>query len=358
MRTKRSRVTPSCDLGALRVNALKASPEGHKGRTKVLVAAALAGAMLLGCSSDNPPKNEAANSAQTEPSQKSVKEFAIPPLTSGLGPQLHVDEQRAWQYAKELVAFGTRPIGSAGHKKVEEYITGRLKGVDVSDDAFTAQTPAGALPVRNLIAKFPGKKDGIIVIATHYDTNYPLPKTYVGANDGGAPSALLLELANQLKSAPRDGYSVWLVWTDAEEAVKTWTDADSLYGTRHLVDVWDKDGTLKKIKAFILLDMIADKDLNVDRDSASTPWLEDLVGQAAKERGFGSYFFGREVGMEDDHIPFKQKGVPVADLIDFEYGYGNVFWHTPDDTLDKCSPQSLKIVGDVTLEMVRQLDAR
>ena len=310
---------------------------------------------LVACSSDNPPKNEGAT--QTEASPKTTKEFAIPPMTGPLGPQLHVDEQRAWGYAKELVALGPRPIGSAAHKKVEEYITSHLKGVEVSDDAFAAQTPAGPLPVRNLIAKFPGKKDGIIVIATHYDTNYPL-KGYVGANDGGAPSALLLEIANQLKSAKRDGYSVWLVWTDAEEAVKEWTATDSLYGTRHLAELWEKDGTLKKVRAFILLDMIADKDLNIDRDTASTPWLEDLVGQAAKERGYSSFFFGREVGMEDDHIPFKQKGVPVADLIDFDYGYGNVFWHTPDDTLDKCSPQSLKIVGDVTLELVRQLDAR
>ncbi len=172
------------------------------------------------------------------------------------------------QYTREVVAFGPRPIGSANHKKLENYILAHLKGDRVEDDAFTADTPEGKFPVRNIIAKFPGTRDGIIVIAGHYDTNYPLRNTgYVGANDGGSSTAILLELANQLRGKKRDGYSVWLLWTDGEEAVKAWTDTDSLYGTRHLAEKWQKDGTLKKIKAFLLADMIGDADLNVDRDS-------------------------------------------------------------------------------------------
>src|SRR5438132_9995020 len=107
---------------------------------------------------------------------------------------------RAMQYVREVVAFGPRAIGSANHKKVENYIHSLLKGDLVEDDAFTATTPEGKFPVRNIIAKFPGTRDGIIVIAGHYDTNYPLRKTgYVGANDGGSSTALLLELANQLR---------------------------------------------------------------------------------------------------------------------------------------------------------------
>ena len=108
-----------------------------------------------------------------------------------------------------------------------------LKGDQVEDDVFTADTPEGKFPVHNIIAKYPGTKDGIIVVASHYDTNYPLRNTsYVGANDGASSSALLLELANQLRGKPRDGYSVWLVWDDAEEAMKpdsgnarSWTTA-------------------------------------------------------------------------------------------------------------------------------------
>jgi len=266
---------------------------------------------------------------------------------------------RAMQYTWEVVAFGPRPIGSANHKKLENYILAHLKGDTVEDDAFTADTPEGQFPVHNIIAKFPGAKDGIIVIAGHYDTNYPLRNTgYVGANDGGSSTAILLELANQLRGKQRAGYSVWLLWTDAEEAVKQWSPTDSLYGTRHLAEKWQNDGTLKKIKAFLLTDMIADADLNIDRDANSTPWLEDLVLQAATGLGYQSHFFARTIAVEDDHLPFVHRGVPCADLIDLDYGYGGVFHHTPQDTLDKLSPKSMEITGRVILETVRLLDQK
>jgi Zn-dependent M28 family amino/carboxypeptidase len=261
------------------------------------------------------------------------------------------------QYVKEIVAFGPRPIGSANHKKVEDYITSHLKGDAVEEDAFTADTPEGKFPGRNIIAKFPGTRDGIVVIASHYDTNYPLRRTaYIGANDGASSSALLLEFANQLRGKRRNGYSIWLVWDDAEEAVKTWTDADSLYGIRHLAEKWEADGTLKKIKAFLLADMIGDADLNIERDTSSTPWLEEVVYEAATRLGYQSHFFARTMEVSDDHLPFMRRGVPSADLIDFDYGYDNVFWHTPQDTVDKLSPKSLEIAGDTILETVGILD--
>ena len=104
--------------------------------------------------------------------------------------------------------------------------------------------------------------------------------------------------------------------------------------------------------------MIGDQDLSILRDQNSTPWLEDLVYQAATKLGYQSHFFEQTAPMEDDHIPFVKLGVPSADLIDFEYGYSNVFWHTPQDTVDKLSPKSLQIVGDVILQTVWFLDAR
>jgi len=264
------------------------------------------------------------------------------------------------QYVKEIVAFGPRPIGSANHKKVEDYLHAHLKGDQVEDDAFTIDTSEGKFPVRNIIAKYPGTRDGIIVIASHYDTNYPLRDTnYVGANDGASSSALLLEIANQLRGKKLDGYSVWLLWDDAEEAIKLpWTDTNSVYGVRHLAQKWQDDGTIKNIKAFILEDMIGDADLNIERDENSTPWLEDMVYQAATRLGYQSHFFARTIPMEDDHKPFMQRNVPSADLIDFEYGYNNVFWHTTQDTVDKLSPKSLEIVGTVTLETVQMLDKK
>ena len=273
-------------------------------------------------------------------------------------PATSFNADRAMKYVKEIVAFGPRPIGSANHKKVEDYILAHLKGDDVESDAFIADTPEGKFPVHNIIAKFPGTKDGIIVLASHYDTNYPLrDTTYIGANDGASSSALLLEIANHLRGKKREGYSVWLLWDDAEESMKVpWVDPESLYGVRHIADKWQTDGTLKKIKAFLLADMIGDADLNIERDHNSTPWLEDLIGQAANKLGYQSHFFGRTMAVDDDHIPFMKRGVPSADLIDFDYGYNDVFWHTTQDTVDKLSPKSLEIVGSVILETIQMLD--
>ncbi len=269
------------------------------------------------------------------------------------------DAARAWQYTKDVVAFGPRPIGSPAHKRLEDYILAHLKGDDVVADSFTVDTTEGKFPVRNIIAKFPGTRDGTIVIAGHYDTNYPLRDTaYVGANDGGSSTAVLLEIANQLRGKKRDGYSVWLLWDDGEESMRLpWYDPESLYGVRHLAEKWQADGTIKSIKAFLLADMIGDADLNIEHEQFSTPWLEDLVYRAATTLGYQSHFFGRTIPIDDDHLPFVQKGVPSADLIDLDYGYNNVFHHTPQDTLDKLSPKSIEIVGRVILETVHLIDA-
>ena len=212
-------------------------------------------------------------------------------------PLPHIDAKRAFQYTREVTAFGPRYMGSENHKKLERYILDHLKGDQVEDDAFTADTVEGKFPVRNIIAKFPGTKDGIIVILGHYDTNYPLRNTgYVGANDGGSSTAILLEYANQLRGKKRAGYSVWLVWTDGEEAVRKWSDTDSLYGTRHLAEKWEKDGTLKKIKALMVMDMIAPTDLAILRDTNSTPWLLDLIYAAAERGGYQSHFYALQSG--------------------------------------------------------------
>ncbi len=332
-------------------------------RPKSLLRIALTAAALLAVGCDHSREQFQAQS-QTSPS-------TLPPAAENPKPVLNLppdsappptfNGDRAMQYVKEIVKFGPRPLGSGNHKKVEDYLDSRLKGDDVEDDVFTADTNVGKFPVHNIVAKYPGTRDGIIVVASHYDTNYPLRKTsYVGANDGGSSSALLLELANQLRGKTRDGYSIWLVWDDAEEAMKPDSEVDfmtdSLYGITHLAEKWQADGTLKKIKAFILADMIGDADLDIDRDSNSAGWLQDVVFEAASRMGYQSHFFARTLAMEDDHLPFVKRGVPCVDLIDFTYGYNNVFWHTPQDTVDKLSPKSLEIVGTVILETIRILD--
>src|ERR1700678_1222978 len=329
-------------------------------KTTIRILLLLLIAILAACDQDG--KNTAQAGSQTPPAAAPAnQELPNLSLPSDTGATPTFDSARAMQYVKEMVAYGPRPLGSANHRKVEDFIVSNLKGDAIDDDVFTADTPEGKFPVHNIVAKFPGTRDGIIVVASHYDTNYPLRGTpYVGANDGASSSALLLELANQLRGKKRGGYSVWLVWDDAEEAMKPDTEVpfmdDSLYGIRHLAEKWEADGTLKKIKAFLLADMIGDADLNVDRDLNSTPWLEEVVYQAATRLGDQSHFYARENQVSDDHIPFMQRGVPCADLIDFDYGYNNVFWHTPQDTVDKLSPKSLEIVGSTILETVNILD--
>jgi peptidase M28-like protein len=283
-------------------------------------------------------------------------ESAPKPASAPAGASLpHADGQRALQYTREVVAFGPRYVGSPGHARTEAYLRQALKGDNLQEDTFTASTPAGSFRMTNFIARFPGKKDGLIVVTGHYDTLYGR-KDFVGANDGGSSTGLLLELARQLHGEKLDGYSVWLVWFDGEEAIRQWSPTDSVYGSRHLAAMWAKEGTLKKIQAFLLLDMIGDADLNVERDSNSAPWLEDVVYKAATELGYQAHFFGRPNQIEDDHLPFARAGVPVADLIDLNYGPNNSYWHTPQDTLDKLSPQSLEIVGSVVLETIRLLN--
>jgi glutaminyl-peptide cyclotransferase len=300
-------------------------------------------------------------------SPKSESPATTPVPSEGAAPDNaplpHIDSKRAFQYTREVTAFGPRYMGSENHKKLEHYILDHLKGDQVEDDAFTADTVEGKFPVHNIIAKFPGTKDGIIVILGHYDTVYPLRNTgFVGANDGGSSTAILLEYANQVRGGKagknRDGYSVWLVWTDGEEAVRQWSATDSLYGTRHLAEKWEKDGTLKKIKALMVMDMIADADLDIVRDSNSAPWLLDLIYAAAARLGDQSHFYASQGPIEDDHLPFVKRGVPSADVIDLNYGYNNVFHHTPQDTMDKLSPKSLEIVGDTILETIHLLDQR
>jgi Zn-dependent M28 family amino/carboxypeptidase len=293
--------------------------------------------------------------------------IAVPMYAQGAGERFN--GQAAYTLTQQfLQAAPKRFNGSPGHLKAEEFLKQHFtveaaKG-NFETDSFTMNTPAGQQSMRNYIVRYPGKKDGVIVLATHYETNYPLRDiNFVGANDGAATTALLIEIGRMLRAHPPEGYSVWLVFDDGEEAVHEWSNSDSLYGTRHLAAKWAMDGTLKKIKAFIVADMCADKDLNIDRDNNSTPWLLDMLAVAAKNTGHSASVFKNETAVSDDHLPFKQRGVPVLDIIDIDYGPHTMFaldgWHhTAEDTIDKISARSLQISGDLFLEMIRLLNQR
>jgi glutaminyl-peptide cyclotransferase len=270
------------------------------------------------------------------------------------------DGNRALTYTREFVAIGPRWVGSPGHARAEAFIRAQFRRDHLEEDTFTAKTSIGPETFHNFIVKFPGKKDGIIVLASHYETNYWLRNIhFVGANDGGSTTGLLIEIANELRGKPNDGYSVWLVFDDGEESFQSqWNDNDALYGTRHLAEKWQADGTLKHIRAFLLADMLGDKELDIQRDQNSTPWLEDLVYKAASQYGWQSYFFRITTAVDDDHIPFVKRGVPCADIIDLDYGYENAYHHTAEDTMDKLSAHSLMVAGDTFLETIRLLDQR
>ena len=278
-------------------------------------------------------------------------------LSSGAGAQADFNGAPALAYTREFVAIGPRWIGSPGHAQAEAFIRKQFQRDQLEVDTFTATTPEGPMLMRNLIVRFPGKKDGVIVVATHYETNYWLRDIdFVGANDGGSTTGLLIELANHLRGRTLDGYSVWLVFFDGEEAIQKWSHSDSLYGSRHLAAKWQNDGTLKRIKAFLLADMLGDKNLDVERDLNSTPWVEDVVKRAATKLGYESYFFAKSDQVEDDHLPFVQRAVPSADVIDLDYGPENSYHHTAQDTMDKLSARSLAITGNVFLETIRLLN--
>jgi len=264
-----------------------------------------------------------------------------------------------------------RYIGSPGHAAAEQFIRDHFapevaRGNFV-DDTFTANTPAGPLTMHNLLVKFPSstpvKKDGIIVLASHYETNYWLKDiNFVGANDGACTSALLIELGEYFRAHPPQGYSIWLLFTDGEESVgKDWTASDSLYGTRHIAAKWSGDGTLQQIKAFVLADMIGWKEMKIDREGNSTPWLEDLLVRAAKDTNHSKYVAATGLPIDDDHLPFKQRGVPVLDVIDYEYGTPEdteAYHHTDKDTFDKLSAASLQADADIFLDLIKLIDQR
>jgi hypothetical protein len=278
----------------------------------------------------------------------------------------HFDGTKAYEYAREFAAIGPRWPTGPGHVKAEEFLRRHFTGehVQLEEDAFTADTPIGAVPLRNFIVRFAGSKPGVIVLGTHYETNYPLRNTnFVGANDGASTTGLLMAIGDRLHEETAHGeklggYSVWLVFFDGEEAIQSWSDTDSTYGSRHLAARWGREGTLGQIKAFLLADMIGDKDLDIERESNSTAWLISLVGQAAKKFGYERYFFQKDMAVEDDHLPFVKRGVPSIDVIDLDYGPNNSYHHTTQDTIDKISVHSLTVDGDVFLEAIRLIDQR
>jgi Zn-dependent M28 family amino/carboxypeptidase len=277
------------------------------------------------------------------------------------------DAKQAYAYTATVTGFGERWPGSRGHAKTEALIRQVLQkdGAQIETDSFTANTPRGPLPVHNIIGKFHvsgDPKQKIFILAGHYDTLFQ--PGFVGANDGGSSTAILLAFADAL-AGQKTKMQIWLVWTDLEEALKTFNEDDGLYGSRHLAHKLSGDGTAGRVRGFFLLDMIGDIDLAIARESGSTRWLQDFISQAARQLGYSDYFFRYEPGIIDDHVPFIEAGIPAVDVVDAMYGrmgpgFDSMgeFHHANSDTMDKISARSLEVVGRTILRTIELLDVQ
>ena len=262
------------------------------------------------------------------------------------------DGAAALKHVERLVAIGPRVAGTPGGVKAREYIVSearKISGAQVQVRPFEADTPDGLMSMANVVAVLPGARPDVIMLAGHYDTKLFREFRFVGANDGGSSAALLLELGRRLAAVQRR-YTYWLVWFDGEEARGTWTATDSLYGSRQLAGELAQSGRLPR--AMILVDMIGDRDLSINREAHSAPWLTDIIWESAARLGYSRHFRRELMPVEDDHVPFLRLGVPAALLIDFNYPP----WHTAEDTVDKVSAQSLAVVGEVLLEALPSVE--
>lgn len=276
-----------------------------------------------------------------------------PRASSGL-PEL--SGAKAMEYVRAQVAFGPRPPGSPELEKCRNFIKQELKGFGyrIDEDSFVSPTPYGPVKMQNLIAHRGDGEKGIIALASHYDTKLMEGKNFVGANDGGSSTGLLLELARILAPS-KDALDYWFVFLDGEEAFVEWSTFDSTYGSRHLAQRWKNEGVSSRVRALILLDMIGDKDLDIWYETNSTKRLMDLVWSTANSIGLKSILSSIRGPVGDDHLPFLDVGIPSVDIIDLNYGPDNSYHHTTADTLDKISPESMEKVGRLVLAMLPAL---
>jgi len=257
--------------------------------------------------------------------------------------------EKAFAHVQRLVDFGPRPSGSKALENSREYIEKELKGSgwQVTHQPFTEDTPRGKIHFVNLIAQFSehGKTASpAFLLCSHYDTKMFDMIRFVGANDGGSSTGLLLELARVLGRHPAFASKVELLFFDGEEAFEQFSDTDGLYGSRYFARQL-QGGTAKQFRGGLLFDMVGDLSLNITFPSDSPAEMARDLFAAAETLNLRNYFtyLGRE--LIDDHAPLNAIGVPTIDIIDFEYPW----WHTADDTMDKITAQSLQVVGSVAL---------
>ena len=313
----------------------------------------LAAIIALGCRQPDRTVTPPISSASSEQSR------------SGVGAETGFDGQKAFAHVRAQVEFGPRPAGSEALERTRGYLLAQLRsyGLKPRLDEFSPVTPKGRVKMKNIIAEIPGRQPETIIIASHYDTKEFADFRFVGANDGGSSTGILLELARVLAStATTRSLTLQLVFFDGEEAFcREWSEClegnDNTYGSRHLAEQISRSGKSGQYKAMILLDMVGDRNLAIPREENSSPWLVNAIWQTAREIGLSQHFPNSTHWMTDDHLPFLKAGISAVDLIDFDYGDDSEsYWHTSKDTLDKIDPRSLQVVGDVVLRSLPRIE--
>ena len=330
-------------------------PNGTTHRIGRLAIVILVPVLFTACPKNEPPPRPRAG--------MSTSPRAIAPMPTQANA---FDGTRAMDHVKKQIDFGPRPPDTPQLAKTRAYIAGELRsyGLKVSFDEFVAVTPQGQKKMANIVGEIAGESKTMILLTSHYDTKYYKDMQFVGANDPAASVATLLEIGRVLggsKEKPKVTYR--LVFFDGEEAFcEGWSDCknpddpDNTYGSRHYVSLLQEKDEIDNAAALILLDMIGYKNLELGRDSLSARWLQDIIWQTGRELGHSKIFVEREEGVGgDDHEPFLRAGVPAVDLIQLS-SYPH--WHKADDTIDKVSAQSMKIVGDTVLASLPKIVTR
>jgi Peptidase family M28 len=260
--------------------------------------------------------------------------------------------EKAFAHVQRLVDFGPRPAGSEAIEKSRRYIEDQLRrfGWQITRQAFSDETPRGKVQFVNLIAQFPdrGHTAPSFLLCSHYDTKTFDAIKFVGANDGGSSTGLLLELARVIGQHPNLAAKVELVFFDGEEAYDHFSDTDGLYGSRYYAKHL---GSGRQFRGGILFDMVGDRSLEITLPADSPSEMARDIFEAAEALKLRSYFTYLDREMIDDHSPLNAIGVSTIDVIDFDYPW----WHTAGDTMDKISAQSLQIVGSVALHYLSEV---
>ena len=262
------------------------------------------------------------------------------------------------ELVQELVNIGPRPAGSEGAKRTAHWIADqcRAMGYTTRIDEWTESTYSGPMTFRNVVAKTPGEDNTQwILLGSHFDTKYlPNIPEFEGANDSASSTALLLEIMRAIRGADiPGGTGLEFVFFDGEECRVAYGPRDGLHGSKHHARGIREAGRTDAYRAMVLLDMIGDRDLRLTLSGDTPSDLAKTTFRLAEKLGVrdrvGYYPHG---AILDDHRPFQKIGIPSINLIDFQFGPDNAYWHTADDSLDKLSTDSLHTVGKLALHLV------